>query len=167
MSLTGCSAATAFVWACMSRPPGNNLCDSISFVIYQGNYRRGAVGHLRVGLISFKEDVGSSAYGSMAAVTQSIFIVICNAFIYVLTWNFWGKLVYFAEQLSSGVRWICNSSQNIAGGLMFHRGSAGSVETKGNLLGCINAAAWERTLNLQFGRVLVVRKYPSSLLGVS
>lgn len=53
------------------------------------------------------------------------------------------------------------------GGFMFRRGSAGSVGTKGNLLGCINAAAWKRTLNLQFDRVLAVRKYPSSSLGVT
>lgn len=53
MSWTGCSEGTAFVLARVVRPPGNNLCDSISFIICQGNYLPGTVGHLHVGLISF------------------------------------------------------------------------------------------------------------------
>lgn len=52
MSLTVCSEGTAFVLACMGRPPGNNLCHSISFIICQGNYLQGAVVHLHVGLIN-------------------------------------------------------------------------------------------------------------------
>lgn len=53
MSLTGCSVGTAFVLACVGRPPGNNLCDSIRFIICQGNYLQGAVSHLHVGVINF------------------------------------------------------------------------------------------------------------------
>lgn len=51
VSGTGCHAGTAFVLACVARPPGNNLCDSISFIICQGNYLQEAVGHLCVGLL--------------------------------------------------------------------------------------------------------------------
>lgn len=72
MTLTGCGAGTAFVLACVVHPPGNNLCNSISFIICQGNYQRGAVGHLRAGLISFKRGRCVLCF-SQAAIILTIF----------------------------------------------------------------------------------------------